>query len=92
MTVRKYFDDVRAGKVMPPDEVKRLADALQGTIWLGSLGRVFHWEASDWVQSGRAVCGANLRHPHTEIRSPMPDLHKLCKKCLARLPVPGGAL
>ncbi len=79
-------------QVMTADEVKRLADALQGTIWLGCLGRVYHQEAPDWVQSGRAVCGANLSRPHTEIRSPMPDLHKLCKKCLARLPVHGGAL
>lgn len=63
------------------------ADRLLGTRWFrNSLSRgVFHHERADWVQSGKALCGASIKNPALTVSSPS-ALQRLCKHCLEVLP------
>ena len=60
---------------------------LFGTWYRNAGSKVYHLEASDWVQSGRAECGADIRNPgftisapHTSSLAPL----RPCKRCLKR--------
>jgi hypothetical protein len=58
---------------------------LIGTHWLSNHKTgTFHLEPADWVKSGRAACGEDVRNPGWIVISPTPSA-KLCEHCLRRL-------
>ena len=44
----------------------------------------YHAAREDWVQSGRAVCGANISRPGWEFNGTPPEV-QTCRACLRRL-------
>lgn len=55
-------------------------------VWYRNAGsRTYHARAEDWVQTGKAVCGADLRRPGFRwLGIVFSSKHKHCSRCLRK--------
>lgn len=56
-------------------------------LWHRNVGHraTYHLDRADWVQSGRAVCGAVILHPayvSGSIVEAQRTGHRVCKRCI----------